>query len=81
MKGVNINLKRYKNGDYSMHCAIYRGENKMTKTYTAHSGDRIYLNYNSPSDAEGSRLKLGAWTGISVYVKVQTSGSWSPDEK
>lgn len=67
-------------GDYTMHCAIYRGENKMTSTYSASSGDRIYLSYNSPSDAEGSNLKLGGWTGLTTYVKVQTRGSWSPDE-
>ena len=45
-----------------MHCAIYRGENKMTSTYSVGSGDRIYLNYNSPSDAQGSNLRLGGWT-------------------
>ncbi|HFZ6943048.1 TPA: hypothetical protein ACGMLK_000102 [Streptococcus agalactiae] len=67
-------------GGYTMHSAIYRGENKMTSTYSAGSGDRIYLNYNSPSDAQGSNLRLGGWTGLSTYVKVQTTGSWSPDE-
>lgn len=67
-------------GGYTMHCAIYRGEDKMTPTYSAGSGDRIYLGYNDPSDAKGSYLRLGGWTGLSTYVKVQTSGSWSPDE-
>lgn len=67
-------------GGYTMHCAIYRGGNKMTSTYLVGSGDRIYLDYNSPSDAEGSKLKLGGWTRLFTYVKVQTSGSWSPDE-
>jgi len=67
-------------GDYTMHCAIYRGGDKMTSTHSAGSGDRIYLDYNSPSNAEGSNLKLGGWTGLTTYVKVQTRGSWSPDE-
>ena len=77
-RGVNNNTSI--GGGYTMHCAIFRGDAQMTHTYSAGSGDRIYLNYNSPSDAEGSNLRLGGWTGFATYVKVQTSGSWSPDE-
>lgn len=78
-RGVNNNS--YVGGGYTMHCAIYRGENKMTSTHSAGSGDKVHLDYDSPSDAKGSQLKLGAWTGFTTYVKVQTRGSWSPDEE
>ncbi len=78
-RGVNNNTSV--GGGYTMHCAIYKGEDKVTATHSAGSGDRIYIKYNDPASAENCNLKLGAWTGLSTYVKVQTSGSWSPDEK
>ena len=75
-----VNNNTYIGGGYSMGCAIYRGETRISEIRTIYMGDRVYLNYHAPSDAEHSRVRLGAWSKITTYVKVQTQGTWSPDE-
>lgn len=67
-------------GGYTMNCAIYRGNDKLTGDRSAGSGDRIYISYKNPSNDVGTRVKLGCWTSLGSHVKVQTRGSWSPDE-
>ena len=67
-------------GGYTMNCAIYRGNDKLTGTFSANSGDRILLKYNNPANDVGTRVKMGAWTSLFTTVKVQATGSWSPDE-
>lgn len=80
-RGVNNNTSI--GGNYSMKCAIYKSgtTSKLTSEKTVGSGDRVYLNYNSPSSAKGMNVQMGCKTGLSTTVNVQASGSWSPDEE
>lgn len=79
-KAVNNNTSI--GGGYTMHCAIYKASDssKMSSTKSCGSGDRILIPYNDASSAKGVNVKMGAWTSLTTGVKVQTSGSWSPDE-
>lgn len=76
-----MNNNSYVGGGYTMHCAIYRVKIKWLLLILLVVVIRFTSDYDSPSDAKGSQLKLGALTGFTTYVKVQTRGSWSPDEE
>lgn len=69
-------------GGYTLNCAIYKSSDnsKMSGTKSFSSGDRIYISYNDASSAKGQNVKLGIWSSLTTTVKVQASGSWSPDE-
>lgn len=45
---------------YTMNCAIYRGKDKLTCTFSANNGDRILLKYTNPANDVGTRVKMGA---------------------
>ena len=80
-KAVNNNTSI--GGGYTMRFAIYKASNssKMSSTKSCGSGDRVLISYNDASSAKGVKVKMGAWTSLTTTVKVQTSGSWSPDER
>lgn len=69
-------------GGYTMHCAIYKNSDssKLSSTKICGSGDRVMIDYNNASSANGMSVKMGGWTSLTTTVKVQTSGTWSPDE-
>lgn len=67
-------------GGYTMNCAIYWNNQKITGNNKLTSGSRILIPYNEAYNFVGSKVKLGMWTGLTTYVKVSASGSWSPDE-
>lgn len=69
-------------GGYDLNCAIFNTANsQMTKTKSFNSGNRVLLNYNDAASAKGVKCKLGIWSDLTTAVKVQVSGSWSPDDK
>ncbi len=79
-RGVNNNI--VVGGGYAMNCAIFDTNNRiLTNAKKVKSGDRVYLNYKVPDNNLKKFVKLGGWTGLTKIVKVQTRGTWSPDEK
>lgn len=75
-----VNNNGYIGGGYKMNCAVYWGSDKITEDYSLTSGSRILIPYNEAYNFVDSNVKLGMWTGLTTYVKVAASGSWSPDE-
>jgi len=67
-------------GDYKVYSAIYRNTTRVTDKKLISDGDRVLHSYYSGQNQPGTGYRLGHTNQLLTPVRVQTTGTWSPDE-
>lgn len=67
-------------GDYKVYSAIYRETTRITDKKLISDGDRVLHSYYSGQNQPGTGYRLGHTNQLLTPVRVQTLGTWSPDE-
>ncbi len=78
-RGVDNN--RSIGGGRSMYSAIYRGTRQVTPRRLISSGSRVLHSYYSGQNQPGTGYRLGHRSRFTEPYRIQTRGSWSPDER
>lgn len=83
-KSAGINNNQSIGGGKTLNTSIKRASNgsDITPSLKIGSGSRVAFNYNGGnSNYVGANTKLSMASGLLNVVRIQTQGSWSPDDK